>query len=126
MASERKRIRDAIKAAIETEYSGEVIASRVYDARNKRDFVTVYFESGDIEWDGIKNFTTASIVVAYMAKDLSTDDELDEVADLVNGVLAVAPIAPDLIQGFIPAGFEYLSENESAYSGIALRYTVIY
>jgi hypothetical protein len=126
MAGERKRIRDEIKQAIETIYTGTVISSRVYDARDISKLVSVYFDSGDIEWDGIKNFTTASVVVSYFSADLSDDDELDSVADLIHGAIESANIAPDLIQGFMPAGFEYLSEKESAFAGVALRYTVIY
>lgn len=126
MAGERKRIRDDIKAAIETVFAGEVIASRVYDARDKTKFVSVYFETGDIEWDGIKNFTTAPVVVSYLSNDISDDDAIDKIAESIHAAIESTDIAPGLIQGFVPAGFEYLSEADSAFCGLALRYTVIY
>lgn len=126
MAGERKRIRDEIKAVIDSVFTGDVITSRVYDARETEKFVSVYFESGEIEWDGIKNFTTASVVVSYFSCDLASDDDLDQVADVIHSAVGAASIAPDLIQGFMPSGFEYLSEKESAFAGIAMRYTVIY
>lgn len=126
MAGERKRIRDEIKSVIESVYDGDVIAARTYEARDVSEFVSVYFESGDVEWDGLKSFTTAVIVISYFLSELLSDDELDEVADLINGALDVADIAPNLVQGFVPEGFEYLLEKESAFSGISLRYKITY
>jgi predicted HAD superfamily phosphohydrolase len=126
MAGERKRIRDEIKAVVESVCPCEVVASRVYDARSTGRFVSVYFDSGEVQWDGVKNYTTADVVVSYLVADLSDDDHLDEVADAIHKAIGGADIAPGLVQGFIPAGFDYLSEKESAFAGIALRYTVTY
>lgn len=126
MANERKQIRDEIKAVIESVYNGVVITSRVYDVRDETEYVSVYFESGETEWDGLNNFTTATIVVSYFFSELVSDDDLDVVADSINSALEIADIAPNLMRGFLPDGFEYLSEQESAFSGISLRYKITY
>jgi hypothetical protein len=126
MPGERKAIRDAIKTIIEGVVDYEVIASRKIDGRDKDDFVSVYFESGEVQFDGLIENTTASLIVAYNTIDQLDDDLLDEVADEIHGALAANEIAPQLVQGFIPTGWGYLDDNERAFSGIYLRYTVTY
>lgn len=126
MSGERQKIRAAMKAVVEKIYAGKVFDSRVFEARGVPEFVSIYLESGEVVWDGLKATTTAELVISYQVEEFTDDAALDEVADRINDALATERILPDLIQGLMPAGFEYLPEKESAFSGIAQRYTIIY
>lgn len=126
MATERKIIRDAIVAAIKADFVAPIYCSRAVDGREDDNFVNVYFDSGDIEFDGLLTKTRATIVVSYHDRNAQSDDDIDASADFLNNILATADIAPDVIQGMVPAGFEYADERESSFSGIYLRYTIIY
>ena len=126
MAGERRAIREGIKAAIEADLVMEVIASRVYDTRGKSNFVSIFFDSGDDEYEGIQVTTTAQIIVGYFVKDLVDDNELDAVADLIYEAIENTDIAPDVVQGIIPTGFAYVPESETSFSGIVLRFNVRY
>lgn len=126
MPNERKTIRDAVKEIIENAVSYEVIASRKIDGRNKNEFINIYFEQWDMAFDGMQNPTTAPLIVAFNTVDQLDDDLLDEIADSINSALEENEIAPQLVQGFTPLGGGYLDDNERAFSGIYLRYTVTY
>ena len=126
MPGERKIIRDAVKEIIENAVSYEVISSRKIDGRNKNEFINIYFEQWDMAFDGLQNPTTAPLIVAFNTVDQLDDDLLDEVADAINAALEENEIAPQLVQGFVPNGGGYLDDNERAFSGIYLRYTVTY
>lgn len=126
MPGERKKIRDAVVAVIRPVIDAEVTASRNVDAREKDFFVNVFFESGDVQYDGVKSSTAAILVLAYQTKEIIDDDLLDESADLMHSALENNPIAEDLIQGFIPIGWEYIDDRERQFSGIYLRYSVTY
>lgn len=126
MSNERKIIRDAVKAIIESAVSYEVITSRRIDGRNKNAFINIYFEQWDIAFDGLKNPTSAPLVVAFNTVDQLDDDELDEIAEAINTALKQNDIALQVVHGFSPLGGGYLEEGERAFSGIYLRYTVNY
>jgi hypothetical protein len=127
MANERQVIRAAVSEIVRNAVDAEVFTSRNVDSREKDNFINVYFDSADVQFDGLKEFTTAQLIVAYHTSDVVTDDDvIDEVADAIHFALASHEIAPQLVQGFIPVGWEYQSDRESAFSGIYLRYTVTY
>lgn len=126
MAGERKIIRDAVKSIVGQAANVVCYSSRRVDAREELNFINVYFESGEIQFDGIKGFTTAQIVVSYNSIELLEDDDIDQVADVLHEALGSHEIAPHLVQGFSPAGWDYIDDRERAFSGINLRYTVYY
>lgn len=126
MAGERKAIRDAVKAIFQTVYSGPLYTSRTIDVRDDDEYVNVFFEAGATEYEGINSSTSGELVVSYNTKEQVTDDDLDLVADMLNQALADNDIAPNVIRGMLPAGFAYESEQESAFTGINLLYTVYY
>lgn len=126
MAQERKAIRDGIKAALKTAYAGPIFTSRYMDVRDESEYVNVYFDTGDVTWDGLLSSTTATVIVEYSTTGQVDDDAMDAVADQLNNALATQPIAEDIIQGFLPAGFEYIEQQETEFNTIILRYTVTY
>ena len=126
MASERKTIRDSVKAILQTVYSGEIYTSRTIDVTEETEYVNVFFESGSTEYEGLLSTTSGELVISYNTKSQVTDDDLDEVADMLNQALADNDVAPGVIRGMLPAGFAYESEQESAFTGINLLYTVYY
>lgn len=126
MAGERKVIRDAVKSIVEQATDLMCFSSRRVDARVEQEFINVYFESGEIQYDGVKEFTTAQIVVCYNNLELIDDDEIDEMADMIHEALASQEIAPSVVQGFVPSGWDYIDDRERAFSGINLRYSVTY
>lgn len=125
MSAERKKIRDAIAQVLQSTFV-DVFKSRSIDARELESFVNVYFDQGDIEFDGLRQQTTATLVIAYHCATIDNDDHIDDVSDQINKLLSENDIATDLIQGFYPVGFQYADEKETAFSGIFLRYEVIY
>lgn len=126
MAQNRKAIRDAIKAALQTVFAGPIYTSRYIDVRDETKFVNVYFEGGEIEFDGVRQNTTASVVVEYNTELDASDDDIDSVADALIQALETEPVATDIVQGFYPVAFEYLPLQESAFNTFVWRFTVIY
>jgi hypothetical protein len=126
MSNQRKTIRDAVAAVISAVVTCPVFTSRNTDARDETEFVTAFFESGEIEYDGLAESTTAQLSVVYRTEAVVDDDAIDVVADAIHAALVVADIAPSVAQGFFPIGWEYSADKERAFSGINLRYTVIY
>lgn len=138
MSGERKAIRDAVKLALESVYFGTIYTSRRVDTRDHNEFVRIYLQSGEMEYNGLDNPTSADLVVAFHKKpdaDTSygpavdpqvTDDELDAVADLLFDEMGEADIAPNLIRGITPVGFEYGEEQEQEFESIALLFNVQY
>lgn len=138
MSGERQSIRNAIQQALEPVYSGPIFTSRRVDPRGLDEFVRIYLQGGEMQYDGLDNPTTADLAVAFHKKpeaDASygpsvdpqvTDDELDAVADALFDQMAAADIAPDLIRGITPVGFEYGEEQEQEFESITLLFTVQY
>ena len=126
MAGERKSIRDSVKEILQTVYAGKIYTSRKIDVRDDLEYVNVFFESGDTEYEGLRSSTSCELVVSYNNSNQFTDDELDAVADMLNQALVDNDVAPGVIRGMLPAGFAYESDQESAFTGINLLYTVYY
>lgn len=138
MSGERQIIRNAIKQALEAVYSGPIYTTRRVDTRGLDEFVRIYLKIGEIDYEGLDNPTTASLVVVYHKKPEAdnsfgpavdrqvTDEELDVVADALSDQLGESDIVPDLVRGIVPTGFEYGEEQEQEFESIALLFTIHY
>lgn len=126
MAGERKAIRDAVKQVLEGIYAGDVFSSRYVDGRDLSEYVNVYFNEGQVDTETLVFATSAELVVGFHTKDYVSDDQLDEQADTLYQAIGDADIAPNVLRGINPAGFEYGDEQESAFTSIYLQFTVYY
>lgn len=126
MANERKIIRAAIKQALQNKIALPVFLTRNIDARNEDQFINVFFVDGQIEFDGVSQFTKADLTIAYRTITDADDDEIDAVSDQIHAALEETDIAPGTLAGLVPTGWEYVDDTERAFSGIYLRYSVTY
>lgn len=126
MQGERKLIRDSFKAAIDGKFSADVYAKRFVDRREISEYVNIFFDEGDIDFEGLNLSTTALITVGYHTNQHVDDDELDEIGDTIFNAIGDSDIAPDVIRGVIPQGFSYGDEQEQEFTSLFLRFTVIY
>lgn len=125
----RKALRAAVKAAMDPVFTiGAVYSGRIYDARDDKPFLLVYFADGQREINGLSSVTGANLVlglhlpyVNYCDDDL--DDWADKLAAVIDGDNDLS--LDDSISGIIYDGFEYGEPDESPYINLNLQYTVI-
>jgi len=125
MPSERKLIRDAVKAALESEFSFSIFSTRDVDGCELNEFINVFLLEGGVEYQGLQSSTQSEIFISYRTEDLLDDDQLDEVGDRIEEIISVSNFG-DVLQGIIYAGFEYLNERERGFTGLTLRYSIVY
>lgn len=126
MQGERKVIRDGFKAAIDSVFAGETFTKRKVDARNKSEYVNVFFEDGEITHDGLDGVTSAEIIVGYHTREYLGDDELDSAVNPLYQAISAADIASDVIRGILPTGFYYGDEQEGEFTSMFLQFRVVY
>lgn len=126
MASQRKRFRDQIKALIQANYKGAVYTSRVTDARDLNEFVTVRMTAGEYESEGFELTKKANLQVVIYKRESQSDDQLDEIADQIEDALADESSLDESIHLLVPSGYEYQDDEESAFSALALNFTITY
>lgn len=125
MQNERKAIRDAITEVLESVLDFPVFSGRSIDGRDLTEFVNVYITDGEVFSEGLGSRTEASVLICYRTVDELTDDQLDEKSDPIAEAIESYDFG-GVMQGIVPAGFEYLDERERGYDGITLRFLVIY
>lgn len=123
--SRRTEIRNAIKNRLVAAVPYDVFASRDIDAREETEFANVFFIDGDSGYEGLQRKNESNLVIAYRNTDLIDDDFIDSRGDEIQSAIESAPFG-DEMSGIFYVGFEYLDEQERGFSGIALRFTVIY
>ena len=125
MSNNRGLIRDAVRATLQPLFSFPVYADRKVDGREETEFINAYLVDGDVEREGLRDRTTAVLAIAYRTEADATDDEIDVISDQIE--TAMTPqVLGDLASGLLYDGFEYLDERERGFSGITLRFSVVY
>lgn len=124
MALSRKELRDGFKAFLQTAYPSFVVStSRIEDLREIKNAILVTVENVDIDYqlNGEPDYE-AQVNVRYMKRN-GTDDELDVVAETIEGVIATQ--SPALL-GRRAAVLENISYDdfEQATNAITLSYRV--
>lgn len=125
MQGERKVIRSALKQALQNALTLNVFARRFIDARGLDQYINVYFDEGDIEFEGLDKSTTALVIVGYHTRDYVDDDQLDDIADTIYAAIENAPNLTG-VRGLLPAGFKYGEEQEQEFTSIYQTFTVVY
>ena len=125
MSNKRGLIRAAVRAILQPLFSFTVYAERNIDAREDDELINVYLVEGSIEYEGLRSSTTAILAIAYRTEENATDDEIDVIADQIEAVMK-PQVLGDLASGLLYDGFEYLDERERGFSGITLRFSVVY
>ena len=124
--SDRKQIRDQIKAQIETQYGGSVFTERSIDARDSTEFINVFLIDGNIIGEeGLNHLTESSLVIGVQKKGAS-DDDLDSTGDLVEAAIGQDITLGRLVSGLVYEGFEYGTDESSGFDQLFLKYTIIF
>lgn len=123
--SDRKTIRDQVKAQLATTYSGDIFTGRKIDARDATEFLNVFLANGDSYGEGIEEKTESSLVIG-IHKQAATDDELDIIGDSLEAAIGENLTLNGLISGLVYTGFEYNEDESSGFDQLYLKYTVIY
>lgn len=122
----RKEVREAIAEVISTVYAGKIFTSRYFDARDLTDYISVYFDSGELE-HGFNGYymTTAEVIVSVHGQQFS-DDDLDEVAEEIERAINAETVFKAGITGILLEGFAYEQDERDGAQTINLRYNVQY
>lgn len=123
--SNRKTIRDKVKAQLATAYAGDIFTGRKIDARDSTEFLNVFLADGESYGEGIEEKTESSLVVG-IHKKTATDDELDVIGDLLEAAIGENLTLDGLISGLVYTGFEYGEDESSGFDQLYIKYTAIY
>lgn len=132
MIENNKQIRNAVKDALQTVFSGEIYTTRAPDVREGADkYLNVFLQSGDVDYnEGLVaesvSILTIGVHIALVDGKSPTDDDLDELAESLLPAVPVHGILPEVIQGIVPTDFEYSDEEEGEYSSLFLRFNLHY
>lgn len=127
MKTSRKQIRDAVRSHINTAIPTiQAFTRRSVDASGLSDFVTVYLSSGDIQFEGMQSYTTATLGISIYGNLHCEDDELDELGELIQSQLNTDFYLGGLIRGMQYTGFEYPMDDEPHFNQLVLNYSIQY
>ena len=127
MQASRKAIRNAIREHIKHALTEMHIYTRRYvDGTGHSDFVTIYFQSGDIQYEGIQTYTSATLSISLFGNLHSEDDDLDKYGDQIQQQLDRDTDLGGLVRGFQFSGFEYPMDDEPHFNQLVLNYTIQY
>jgi hypothetical protein len=125
MLSERKAVRDAIKACLTEAFTYPVYAEREIDGRGHDEFVNVFMTDGEASYEGLVLREEANVTVSFRSVRHLTDDELDERMDAIGQTILEHDFG-SVMQGINYAGFEYHDERDRGFDGMSLRFAVVF
>lgn len=122
----REDVRQMIVAAVETGYSGTVIAGRAIDARAITEFVNVFLESGEVEHGfGASSITTAEVSIG-IHKQGATDADLDTIGDSITGAIYSDSALRVGLVGMMQTGFSYETGDNDGVNSLILKFEIKY
>lgn len=126
----RKLIREQVAShACGVFTAGKVYPTRVVDARDGEPYANVFFADGESDYDGLILISRAELVVGiHLPWATNTDDDLDDLADLITDVFISDPTITldNIIAGILYTGFEYGEEDDTTYIHIYIKFNVQY
>lgn len=125
-----KSIRDAVKEQIESVYTaGDVFTGRTFDLRtgSRNESVQIFLQRGAEESQGMASDCRSDLKIIVRKAGIVHDDELDDIAVIVDGALQSNFTLSGIVGGVIYDSFEYLDDDNTAeYSALLLSYIVIH
>ena len=120
----REQIRQAFKSAVESVFLDKpVYTSRITDNRDDTEYVSVYIEEGDIDYNFSGSETESLITVKYL-KQNAKDVELDDVAESI----LIAILNHDDVKQAVkrPRLTHFGYESDSTHNGLSHTFKILY
>ena len=127
MKTSRKSIREAIRDHIKQVLPTIPIYTRRYvDATGLEDLVTVYFQTGEIQSEGIQFYTSAILSISIYGNLHCEDNQLDDYGEMIESQLENDRDLEGLVRGLQFQGFEYPMDDDPHFNQLILNYTIQY
>ncbi|WP_086932199.1 hypothetical protein [Agarilytica rhodophyticola] len=125
MSKQRIVIRRAIGELLSNHYDEPVYLERMPDMSNDEAAITCFFDSGDLDYQGVFASSNAIFIIGFHRKDLDTDDDLDVWSSFASNLLHENTL-DGLVMGITEVGFEYGSDDAPEHSSLYLKFNISY